>query len=112
MHKVLTYQQQMDLVKQGLAKVSINGKFSTFKYARKVMYDYLWDTHSDLKYCRGQTYDNTNGNIVTLPPAKSFNYLENNTWKNKPLDTPVILYKKYNGYMAAMSIYDGELVVS
>jgi len=109
---ILTYQQQLDLVGKGLAKASVNGKFTTFKYAKKVMYDYLWEKHPELKHCRGQTYDNTNGNIVTLPPAKTFNYLENGTWKDKPLDTPVTLFKKYNGFMAAMAIYQGEIVVS
>lgn len=109
---ILSYQQQLDLVDKGLAKASINGKFATFKYAKRVMYDYLWDQHPEMKYCRGQTYDSTNGTLVTLPPAKTFNYLENGTWADKALDTPVLLYKKYNGFMAALSIYKGEIIVS
>lgn len=109
---MLTYEQQLKLVEQKLATVSINSKFSTFKYSKKVMYNYLWDEHPELRYCRGHTYDNTNGNIVTLPPVKSFNYLENDTWKDKPLDTVVYLFKKYNGFMAAASIYEGKLIVS
>lgn len=109
---ILTYQQQLNLVDQGLAKASVNGKFTTFKYAKKVMYDYLWDKHPELKYCRGQTYDNTNGNLVTLPPTKTFNYLENGTWKDVALDTQVVLYKKINGFLAVLSIYQGEIIVS
>ena len=108
----LTYQQQLALVEAKLATVSVNGKFSTFKYAKKVMYDYLWDKHPELKYCRGHTYDNTNGKPVTIPPTKTFNYLENDTWEDVPLDTRVFAYKKYNGFMAASSIYEGELIVS
>lgn len=108
---ILTYEQQLDLVARKLATVSINGKFSTFKYAKKVMYNYLWNDHPEVKECRGHTYDNTNGNLVLLPPAKTFNYLENDTWKDKSLDTQVFLYKKYNGFMASASIYQGEFVV-
>lgn len=108
----LTYEQQLKLVEQKLAAVNINGKFSTFKYAKKVMYDYLWDKHPELKYCRGHTYDNTNGKVITIPPPKSFNYLENNTWEDVTLNTRVFAYKKYNGFMAAASIYEGSLVVS
>ena len=109
---LLTYEQQLALVDHKLATVSTNENLSTFKYAKKVMYDYLWDNYPELEYCRGQTYDNTNGSIVTLPPKKSFNYLENNTWKDKSLDTVVYLYKKYNGFMAAVSSYKGKLIVS
>lgn len=110
--KQLTYQQQLDLVEAKLATVSINGELSTFKYAKKVMYDYLWDEHPELKMCRGHTYDNTTGQAVTIPPTKTFNYLENDTWKDMPLDTRVFAYKKFNGFMAAASIYKGKLVVS
>ena len=109
---ILTYDQQISLVDRKLATVSTNNNLSTFKYAKKVMYDYLWDDYPELKYCRGQTYDNQTKEIVTLPPVKSFNYLENGTWEDKQLDTVVYLYKKYNGFMAAASIYKGELVVS
>lgn len=110
--KQLTYQQQLELVNQKLATVSINGELSTFKYAKKVMYDYLWDKYPELKVCRGHTYSNTNGQVVTIPPTKTFNYLENDTWKDIPLHTRVFAYKKYNGFMAAASIYKGKLVVS
>lgn len=110
--KQLTYEQQLSLVDAKLATVSVNGELSTFKYAKKVMYDYLWDEHPELKMCRGHTYDNTNGDVVTIPPTKTFNYLENDTWKNMPLNTRVFAYKKYNGFMAAASIYKGKLIVS
>jgi hypothetical protein len=108
----LTYQQQLDLVSKGLAKASVDGNLTTFKYARKVMSDYLWDKHPELKLCRGQVYDNTNGNLVNVPPRKSSNYLENSTWQDKPFDTKVELYKKYNGFMACASVYKGVVIVS
>lgn len=110
---ILTIEQQREFVKMGLAKENVNGKFSTFKYAKKVMFDYLWDKHPNLKYCRGHTYDNETGKIVLIAPTKSFNYLENGTWKDVPLDTTVTLYKKYNGFMATAAIHEptGEILV-
>lgn len=107
-----TYGQQLDLVQRGLAHVSINANLSTFKYSRKVMYDYLWHTEPLLLECRGHTYDNQNGTLVQLPFRKSFNYLEDNYWADVPLDTPVQMYKKYNGFMAAATLYDDQLIVS
>jgi len=109
---ILTFEQQNDLVAKGLATRKDNGKLSTFKYSRKVMYDYLWDKHPELLECRGHTYDNTNGKLVVAAPTKTFNYLENNTWKGVDTNIPVKAYKKYNGFMAALSIYGGEIIVS
>jgi hypothetical protein len=108
---ILTFEQQNDLVAKGLATRKDNGKLSTFKYSRKVMYDYLWDKHPELLECRGHTYDNTNGKLVVAAPTKTFNYLENNTWKGVDTNTEVKAYKKYNGYMASAAIYKGELIV-
>lgn len=109
---ILTFEQQNDLVAKGLATRKDNGKLSTFKYARKVMYDYLWDEHPELLECRGHTYDNTSGKLVIAAPTKTFNYLENGTWKGVDTKSEVYAYKKYNGFMAAMSIYEGEVIVS
>lgn len=98
-----SYETMQRLVAAKLATVSTNGHLDTFKYARRVMFDYLWDTDPALLECRGQTYDNRTGELVVAAPRKSFNYLENGWWKDKPLDTPVIAYKKYNGFMACVS---------
>ena len=102
-----TYEQMKHLVATGMATVSTNGHLDTFKYARRVMFDYLWDTDPALLECRGQTYDNRTGALVVAAPRKSFNYLENGWWKDVPLDTPVIAYKKYNGFMACVSKHEG-----
>lgn len=109
---MITYEQQKALVSQGLATVKTDGIFDTFKYARKVMYENLWQKHPDTMYCRGHVYDNRNGNLVQNPPTKSFNYLENGWWSDVPLDTNIRAYKKYNGFMAAATFYENELVVS
>lgn len=107
-----TYEQMLDLVKQKLATVSVNDNLSTFKYARRVMFDYLWNTNPLLMECRGHTYDNTTGEIVVAAPSKSFNYLENNWGRELQPDTKVQIAKKYNGFLACVSKHEGEIVVS
>lgn len=108
---MLTYQEQLDLVKRGYAKVSTNGNLSTFKYARRVFYNNLWNSIPGITECRGHTYDNTNGELVLAAPTKTFNYGENGHWSNVPLDTNVVLYTKYNGFMATVSKYNEEIVI-
>ena len=107
-----SYSDQLYLVCKGLATVSTNQELSTFKYSRKVMYDYLWGTDRRLLECRGMVYNNITGELIQLPFKKSFNYLEDGNWKDVPLDTAVVMYKKYNGFMAACSLYKGDLLVS
>lgn len=107
-----SYETMQRLVAAKLATVSTNGHLDTFKYARRVMFDYLWDTDPALLECRGQTYDNRTGELVVAAPRKSFNYLENGWWKDKPLDTPVIAYKKYNGFMLCVSDDSGDPICS
>lgn len=110
----LTIDQQYNLVEQKLATKKVNTDLNvvTFKYAKRVMYDYLWDSNPDLFECRGHTYCLDTGDQIVFPPRKSFNYLENGTWKNKPLDTEVTLFKKYNGFMACVSVHHGKVIVS
>jgi hypothetical protein len=100
-----TIEQQYNLVKQGLAKSvdSPCGKFVLFKYHRKVMFDNLWDTDPALMECRGHVYNKRTGQIQTLPPTKTFNYLENDTGANIDMEEQVFAYRKYNGFMAALS---------
>lgn len=111
---MLTYEQQLSLVQRGLAvkKVNPENGLVTFKYHKKVMYDYMWDDHPELLECRGHTYDPNTGELVVAAPKKSFNYLENDTWKDKPLSTPVKMYKKWNGFMACVSWHNNNIVVS
>lgn len=107
-----TLEYVRDLVKGKLAVEKIDGNLSTFKYARKVHFDNLWDKVPYMKEIRGIVYDNQTGELVQAPPQKSFNYLENDHWKDVPLDTPVTAYKKYNGFMACATLHNDEVVVS
>jgi hypothetical protein len=109
---LLTFEQQMNLVNQGLATKKDGGEYTTFKYAKKVMYDYLWDTNPNLLECRGHVYYNETKELVQAAPTKTFNYLENNRWVDKPLDTRVSMYRKINGYMACATIHNRKLLVS
>lgn len=111
---LLTYEQQLELVSKKLAVVSRNEELGldTFKYHRRVMYDYLWKEHPEMMECRGHTYDIHTGELVIAAPRKSFNYLEDGWWKDVPLDTQVTAYKKYNGFMACMTAYNGQAIVS
>ncbi len=107
-----TYDQQMNLVNRGLATLRNDGKYTTFRYARKAMYEYLWRKIPALRECRGHVYHNETHELIQAAPTKSFGYLERGWWVNKPLDTPVQIYKKINGFMACATIYNGELIVS
>jgi hypothetical protein len=107
---LLTLSQQQNLVSRGLATQKINGDLITFKYHRKVMYDYLWKQEPQMLECRGHTYDLNTGEIVLAAPTKTFNYLEDNWWGDVDLDTGVTAYKKYNGFMGTMAIHNGDFV--
>lgn len=109
---LLTYDEQMHLVSRGLATLKNDGKYTTFKYHRRAMYDYLWYQIPQLLECRGHVYYNSTKKLVQAAPRKSFNYLERNYWKDVPLDTPVEMYKKINGYMACATLHNDELIVS
>ena len=107
-----SYEDMLELVSNKLATASYNGDWVTFKYARKVMFEYLWKTDSRLLDCRGHTYNVNTGEILVASPRKSFNYLEDGWWSDKPLDTPVIAYVKRNGFMLCVSEDNGDPIYS
>jgi hypothetical protein len=109
---LLTYDQQMNLVNRGLATLKNDGKYTTFKYHRRAMYDYLWHDVPELLECRGHVYYNSTKELIQAAPRKSFNYLERGYWSSMPLDTPVEMYKKVNGYMACATLHNDALIVS
>lgn len=107
-----TFKDQMELVRLGLAKYSDHNGVRTFKYSKQVMYSNLWDTNEFLLECRGHCYEIESGRLLALPPRKTFNWKENNAGSLTNRDTEVTAYKKYNGFMACASNYNGELLVS
>lgn len=95
----------MDLIKE---KVYENG-LRVLKYKQKVFYDNLW-TDELVKY-RGVVMD-AEDSVVSYPFDKVFNYMENDTgkgWKNNDI---VLAVEKLNGFLAVVSVYEGELLIS
>lgn len=107
-----TYEHMQALVAAGYATVKTDGIFDTFKYSRKVVYENLWNKIPGILECRGHVYDNRNGALVQAAPTKSFNYGENGWWSDVADDTPVVMYKKYNGFMVAVTKYEDQVLVS
>lgn len=106
------YETQLLLVQRGLATMKNDGKYTTFKYHRKAMYDYLWHQIPELLECRGAVYSNETKQLIQASPRKSFNYLERGYWKEIPLETPIEMYKKINGYLACVTLHNDEILVS
>lgn len=103
-----------NLVAQGLVhkKTYTDGPYaglSVLKYKNNVFWDNLWHKDARLLDCRGMVVD-AEDNVVIWPFTKIFNRFENNT--NLPDDRMVDAVRKVNGFMAAASLYNGEILVS
>lgn len=79
------------------------------KYNRKVFYNNLWNEDPNLVNARGTVYD-SDGNVVQYGFTKVFNFHENGTVINR--DHMVRAIRKINGFFAAVSWYNGEILVS
>jgi hypothetical protein len=77
------------------------------KYKRNVFYDNLWN--DVLEECRGTLVDSA-FNVISRPFTKIYNHTENGT--DIPLTENVTAFKKINGFMAAITVYQGELLIS
>ena len=79
------------------------------KYKKKVFYDNLWNEY--IAECRGTIVDK-DFNLVSYPFTKIYNY---GIEKEAPVlsdNTPVTAYRKVNGFMVAVTVHNGELLVS
>jgi hypothetical protein len=79
------------------------------KYKKKVFYDNLWNEY--IAECRGSIVDK-DFNLVTYPFTKIYNY---GIEKEAPVladDTKVTAFRKVNGFMVAVTVHNGELLVS
>lgn len=79
------------------------------KYKRKVFHDNLWHLHSGLVDARGMVTD-TDDNLVQYPFTKIFNYKENGTTIDP--EHTVLAIDKINGFMACVTWYNGQPLVS
>lgn len=78
------------------------------KYKRKVFYDNLWNP--ELELFRGLVFD-SEYNIVQLPFTKIYNEFEPNVDVFES-DEIVTAYRKINGFMVAMTSYNGQILVT
>ena len=79
------------------------------KYKKKVFYNNLWNEY--IAECRGSIVD-ADFNLVAYPFTKIYNY---GIEKEAPVlapDTKVTAFRKVNGFMVAMTVYNGKLLVS
>lgn len=79
------------------------------KYARRVFYDGLWNDY--LEECRGTVVDR-DFNVIVRPFTKIYNHsveARSPVFKDHEV---VMAYDKVNGFMASVTTYKGELIVS
>lgn len=93
-------------------KESVNypGLF-VLKYRKSVFFKSRWNESPFLLECRGQVVD-ADFNVMIKPFSKIFNYQENgagSTWK--PTDY-VLVTKKVNGFMCAVTNVNGKIIIS
>lgn len=79
------------------------------KYKKNVFFDNLWN--DQLEYCRGTVVD-AEFNIVSKPFRKIYNYGIEERAPKLDDSTIVDAYCKVNGFMAALTWYNNELLVS
>jgi len=79
------------------------------KYKKKVFYDNLWNKY--IAECRGSIVD-ADFNLVAYPFTKIHNYGIEKEAPKLDKGTKVIAFRKVNGFMTAMTVHKGELLVS
>ena len=81
------------------------------KYTKRVFFDALWNESPFLLECRGQVVD-AEFNPVVRPFTKIFNYQENGAGSTWNKDTVVLVTKKVNGFMGAVTNHNGKIIIS
>jgi hypothetical protein len=79
------------------------------KYSKRVFYDNLWNEY--IAECRGTIVDE-DFNVISRPFTKIYNY---GIEKEAPVlddNTQLTAFRKVNGFMAAVTVHKGELLVS
>lgn len=79
------------------------------KYRKSVFYDNLWNDF--LEECRGTIVDK-DFNVVSRPFTKIYNYGIEAKAPVLADDVQVTAYRKVNGFMVAVTVHNGELLVS
>jgi hypothetical protein len=97
-----------DLVKVK-SDVCSGNELLVVKYKHKVFYNNLWNEH--LVNARGLVLD-TDYNIVSYPFTKIFNYGVETSAPEFDDHEPVLVQRKVNGFMCAMTWYNNSVLVS
>jgi hypothetical protein len=79
------------------------------KYKKSVFYNNTWNDF--LEHCRGTIVDE-DFNLVTYPFQKIYNYGIETRSPVLTDDTMVTAFRKVNGFMVAVTVCDGKLLVS
>lgn len=79
------------------------------KYKKSVFYNNRWNEDPNLVNARGTVYD-SDGNLVQYGFTKIFNFHENGTVINR--DHMVRAVRKINGFFAAASWYNDDILIS
>ena len=79
------------------------------KYKKAVFFDDLWNEY--LEECRGVVIDE-DFNIVSRPFTKIYNYGIEAKAPVLADDTPVLAFRKVNGFMVAATWYNGDVLIS
>ncbi|MEM9806379.1 MAG: AAA family ATPase [Cyanobacteria bacterium P01_D01_bin.56] len=108
-----SFAKQMEpLVTQKLVKQVTDGPLTLFKYTSKAFFtSSAWDDYPELKLARGVVVG-LDGNPVSQPFPRTFNYLERGT--KLPPETDVIAVEKLNGFLVSTFLhpYDASQVVT
>ena len=98
------------VTESGLVNMKLAGEgIYVLKYKKKVFYDNLWNDY--IAECRGSIVD-ADFNLVSYPFTKIYNYGIEKEAPVLPDDTEVTAFRKVNGFMVAMTWYNGDILVS
>lgn len=105
-----------DLVTKKLINVRFSdcGRYAMFKYSKKVFFDQLWAEDPRILDARGIVLRTTDWSIVVLPFRKVYNLGEQDAVYTAEEfgDTKLTWIEKVNGFMAAVTMVDGTLMVT
>jgi hypothetical protein len=79
------------------------------KYSKQVFYKNSWDNF--LEECRGAVVDE-NFNLIAYPFTKIYNFGIESRAPKIGFDTKVTAFRKVNGFMASVTWYNGDLLIS
>jgi hypothetical protein len=82
---------------------------SVLKYKKTVFFNNSWDEY--LEHCRGAVVD-AEFNLVSYPFQKIYNFGIETRAPVFDKNTPVTAFRKVNGFMVALSWFQGDILVS